>query len=211
MSDFSLPARSVLVVGKSSSGKNTFVYRYLLNVQGISCIFIFDDKGECLNRLKIPHAGTANQVEAALQTRWVNFNPHRMFPGRLKDACRWFCKWVFEASKRGRGRKIVFIDEIWRFQDRDDVPIELATLAQMGRSENIELVTATQHPHLVNSSITGNLAELVCFRLDESQDLSKVAKMGANPDEVKALPLGTFIGYNMNKPGTIRHKLFDPA
>lgn len=210
MSDFSLPLEGIHVVGKSGSGKNTWVYRYLLNCPGVTCRFIFDFKGECLQRLKIPHAGTANEMEAALQTRWVNVNPHRMFPGEVKEACRSFSKWTFAACKRGRGKKIVFIDEIWRFQDRDDLPIELATLAQMGRSENITFVTASQHPHLTNAGISGNLSELVCFLLDESRDLNKISNMGAKADDVAALPKGTFIAYNKDTGGTLRHKLFNP-
>lgn len=210
MSDWTLPLRSALVVGKSGSGKSTFAYSYLWHAQDVACRFVFDDTGQCAARIGWPHSSTANEVEAALQTRRVNFNPHRMFRGRLKDAFRWFCRWAFEASQRGRGRKIVFVDEIWRFQDRNDIPVELASIAQAGRAEGIELVSATQHPHLVNASITGNLTELVCFKLDDSADLKKVQQLGANAEEVAALPLGTFIAINKNSGYKMRHQLFVP-
>lgn len=202
MSDYSLPLNSCLLAGMSGSGKNTALYKYLNAMRDrVACIFIFDDKGEALARCGWRHASLAspncNEVEAALQTRMVNFNPHRMYPGRLNEAFTWFCKWVFDASKRGRGKKIVFIDEIWRFQDRDDIPVELAMLAQMGRAENIELITATQHLHKVNASITGNLTELICFKMIDSVDLRKAGQLGANPEEIQALPLYHFLAYNL--------------
>ena len=54
------------------------------------------------------------------------------------------------------------------------LPRELALCVQTGREENLELVCATQLPHKVNASITGQSTELVCFRLDERLALGYV-------------------------------------
>ena len=65
---------------------------------------------------------------------------------------------------------------------------ELALVANTGREEHIELVTCTQHPHLVNEAITGACTELVCFRLQGLDALRVVGKLGANKENVSRLP-----------------------
>jgi hypothetical protein len=138
----------------TGSGKTTFAIRYLLNVPA-ACRFVFDDMGQVAARLKRPQAGTAAELESALGSKWVIFNPHRMFPGDVTAAFAFFCQWAFDASRRGPGKKVFVADEVWRFCSPQAIPRELAVIAQMGRAENLELVTATQLPHKVNASITG--------------------------------------------------------
>jgi hypothetical protein len=69
-------------------------------------------------------------------------------------------------------------------------------VSQTGRAEHLELVVATQLPHKVHSSITGQSTELVCFRLDERLALSAIAELGADPEKVRILPLGQFVSWN---------------
>jgi len=207
MSDYTLPPRSTLIVGMTGSGKTTFGIRYFLNANPV-CRFIFDDTGQMAARLRRTHASTANELEAALQTRWVVFNPHRMFPGDTKSAFLFFCDWAFKTSCRGRGHKIFFADEIWQWQDRDSVPNEFAKISQMGRAENLELVTLTQRPQKVNDSITGSATELVCFKLTESVQLRKISQLGADSTAVSQLPLHHFISYNCVTGGCVTGRVF---
>jgi hypothetical protein len=207
MGDFTLPPAGTVCVGMTGSGKTTFAHLLLLNGPA-ACNFIFDDLGRSASRLKIPPAATADECENALKTRWVIFNPHRMFPGDLKRAFNWFCFWVYHAARRGPGKKRVLVDEIWRFQNRDTIPHELAMIAQTGREENIELVSCTQRPELVNSSITGGATELVCFRLGEPEKLRAVAGLGADPLKVSRLPLGTYISYDRLNGGSFCGRVF---
>jgi hypothetical protein len=179
----------------TGSGKTTFAIRYLLNVSA-ACRFVFDDLGQVAARLKLPHAGTAAQLEAALATRWVVFNPHLMFPGDVAAAFAFFCDWAFNASRRGPGKKVFLADEVWRWCSPTSIPRELGALAQMGRAEGLELLTATQLPHKYHSSITGMSTELVCFRLDERLALDAVQDLGADRAAVQALPLGSFVSWN---------------
>jgi hypothetical protein len=195
MSDWSAPLVSTVVAGQSGSGKNTFVYRLLVN-RPASCRFIFDFKGECAARLKLSYASTARECEAALSSRWVIFNPHRAFPGEMDRAFRWFCHWSFEASKRGRGRKIFYADEVWMNCSPHSIPKEFAVIAQMGRAEGIEMITSTQLPHKIHASITGQCTELVCFRLDERLALDCVEELGADRIAVQRLQKFHFISYN---------------
>jgi hypothetical protein len=207
MSDYTLPPRSTVIVGMTGSGKTTFGIRYLLNANPV-CRFIFDDTGQMAARLRRPHASTANELEAALATRWVIYNPHRMFPGDTKRAFLFFCDWAFKVSMRGRGHKIFFADEIWRWQDRDAIPMELAKISQMGRVENLELVTLTQRPQKVNDSITGSATELVCFKLTESVQLRKISELGADAAAVSQLPLGKYFSHDCVHGGFVTGRVF---
>jgi hypothetical protein len=198
LSDFTLAPANTLICGMTGSGKTTFALRYLLNAPA-ACRFIFDDLGRAATRLRLRPCYTASEVEAALATRWVVWNPHRMFPGDTKAAFRWFCSWVYDASRRGPGKKLFLVDELWQWCTDESIPRELAIVSNTGREEHIELVTATQHPQLVNAAITGACTELVCFRLNEPDALRTVAKLGANRDAIQALPLGSFASYDRLK------------
>ncbi|HVV00141.1 MAG TPA: hypothetical protein VHH88_02190 [Verrucomicrobiae bacterium] len=195
-----------LITGMTGSGKSTFALRYLVNAAA-ACCFIFDDLGRAATRLGVNPCYTAHQIEAALATRRVIFNPWKMFDDG-KMAFRWFCQWVYDASVRGPGKKLFLVDEIWQWQTNQQIPPELAKVAQAGREENIELVCATQLPHRINASITGQTTELVCFRLNERLALDCIADLGAAREKVSQLPLGSFLSYNRLLPGSLAGKVF---
>lgn len=208
MSDYTLPPCSTVLCGMSGSGKTTFAIRYLLNVQA-ACRFVFDDLGQVAARLRIRHASTAAELDAALASRWVVFNPHIMFPGQAAEAFRFFCDWSFNAARRGPGKKVFLCDEVWRWCTPQNIPKEFATLAQMGRAENLELVTATQHPQKLNASILGAATEAVCFRTDEDLALLKIEKeLRINRSEAQSLALGEFVALNRLSGARLRGRIF---
>ena len=45
--------------------------------------------------------------------------------------------------RRGVGKKLFLVDEVWQWQNNHEIPRELALCVQTGREENLELVTAT--------------------------------------------------------------------
>ena len=57
-------------------------------------------------------------------------------------------------------------------------------------------------------SLTGQATELVCFRLDEPLALARVRELGGNPDQVKILPLGSFLAWNRLSGGRLDGELF---
>lgn len=207
MGDYTLSPANTLIVGMTGSGKSTFAFRYLLNAPA-ACRFIFDDLGRAASRLGIRPVYTAAEVEAALSTRWVVFNPHRMFPGDTKSAFRWFCQWTYDASRRGSGKKFLLVDEVWQWQDGLQMPRELSLVVQTGREENLELVCATQLPHKVNAAITGQSTEMVCFRLDEEKALTRIAELRGERDVIQNLPLGSFVSYNRITGAKLAGKVF---
>jgi len=58
------------------------------------------------------------------------------------------------------------------------------------------LVPATQLPHKIHASITGQSTELVCFQLGKRLALGSVEDLGADRAAVEGLPLGSFIAWN---------------
>jgi len=230
MSDFSLPARVTLSFGRMESGKTTFCYRYLVNSltpqpanpEPAACVFIFDFKLEASRRLGVPAVTTEHGCESALASRLVIFNPHVSFPGDKyvrnpegervlnddKQAFRWFCKWAFEASARGPGRKIIYLDELKQFASKFYIPPELNKIARMGRAENLELLTSTQFPRDYHSDIRGNVTEWVCFSCTEPAELEAVRPYFPGVDKAATLPKGSFISYNRNTDAILNGKVF---
>ena len=205
-----------LVFGRAGSGKTTFAFRYLVNVateqeantNPAACIFIFDWKLEASQRLGIPPAGTAAQCEAAVRSRWVIFNPFIMFGEDQRAAFRWFCKWAFDVSRSGPGKKVFYVDELWHFADANSLPADLEKIARMGRSENLELLSSTQHPRDYHRDIRAEVTEWVCFNTTEPGELDAVRPYFRGVDRVADLPRGSFIGYNRESGAELSGKLF---
>ena len=199
--------RHTLVVGMTRSGKTTFAIRYLLNA-ACACRFLFDDNSRFSRRLGVTPAYTAKEAEAALAKRWVLFNPSKTFPDDYAAGFAWFCQWVFDCAGRGPGLKVLAVDELWQWADSRTIPRQLRLCTQAGAERGIQLFTCTQEPHRVNSSIVGQCPELVCFRLQEPKAWACIKDLGADVDQVKELPLGSFIAYNRLSYGTLEGKLF---
>ena len=211
MSDFTLTPSSTLIVGMTGSGKTIFSIRYLLNAPDVACRFIYDDLYRIAPRLKLRPCYTAREVEASLETRWSVCDPRRMFADArdpLRTSFAWWSDWVYHASRRGPGKKLVLVDELWRFCTEDSIPRGLQLIANAGREENIELVCCTQQPELINASITGQCTELVCFRLQSPESLRAIAKLGADAEHVARLPLGTFLSYDRLTGASLAGRLF---
>lgn len=143
-----------------------------------------------------------------MPTRWVMFNPGVMFHERQRDALRWFCHWCFEVSRRGPGKKVFYVDELWHFADAQSLPAELEKIARMGRSENLELLSSTQHPRDYHRDIRAEVTEWVCFNTMEPGELDAVRPYFRGVDRVAELPRGSSIGYNRESGAEMSGELF---
>jgi hypothetical protein len=195
MTDRNLPPENTLIVGMTRSGKTSFAVSYLLNQQA-ACRFIFDESSRWSNRFGVTPHYTELDCERALTGQWVFFNPSRMFPDDYAAGFSWFCSWAYHCAGRGNGRKILAVDELWQWADNRTMPREFRLVTQAGSERGIRLLTCTQEPHRVNSSIVGQTTELVCFRLQEPKSWQCVTDLGADSAEISRLPLGQFVAYN---------------
>jgi hypothetical protein len=133
----------------------------------------------------------------------VIYDPHAMFPGSLESAFRFFCEWVFQAAGRGPGRKILVIDEVWKYCSPLNIPAELALTIQTGRKRGLETVFCTQRPNRLNEAITNEVSELVCFRLQGDNAVRLVDSLAGRPIAAPDLPLGEFLAVNLDSGGSI--------
>ncbi|MFN0066295.1 MAG: hypothetical protein ACKVYV_01540 [Limisphaerales bacterium] len=196
-----------LAAGVSGSGKTTFALKALVN-GAYTCRFIVDPEGEYAVRLRLRPAATTEACENALASRWVIFDPGLLWPGRYDEAFAWFCGYALETSNRGAGRKILMVDEVWRYCDPHRLPAELATCIQTGRRYGLDVMFATQRPNRLNEAITNEVTELVCFRLQGSNALRVVSDMGVNEAEVSALVPGAYVARNLVTGGELRGRVF---
>ena len=182
-----------LCAGRSGSGKTTFALRLLVNQPDVSCRFVFDADGQISKRLGIPLSETVDEMESDLGMGWVVFSPHRMFPGRVTPAFEFFCAWSFAASERLNGRKILLVDEVWKYCAPQSIPQSLAECVQTGRVRGLDLVFCTQRPNRLNGAITNEVSEFVAFRLQDPSALKVAAEFGHDAEEVSALPPFEFV------------------
>lgn len=205
--DWSADRSVTLVAGQSGSGKTTFALRYLVNAPDLVARFAWDADGQIASRLGVPAAETEEDLEASLEDGWSVFSPDVMFPGRHAEGFAWFAGWVFGACARGPGRKVLLVDEVWRYCSPTSIPPTLAECVQTGRVRGLSSMFATQRPNRINESITNETTELVCFRLQGANALRVVQEMGA-PAEVAALPPGAWIARDLRRGGQLRGRLW---
>src|SRR5207248_9942065 len=94
--------------------------------------------------------------------------------GRLEEAFSFFCDWAWEKSAQLPGRKVIQIDEVWRYCSPHKIPVELSNILQSGRKVGLHLWVNTQEPNRLNSSILNGASEFVCFKLQSAPALDLV-------------------------------------
>ncbi len=189
----------VVVVGCSGSGKSTFANLYLINGK-FSCRFIFDPRGEYAERFKIRACRTAAELQAAVRSGWVIFDPSHLFPGDHQAGLENFCEWSWTIGGKIAGQKIVFVDEVWKHCSPNAIPKPLAMILMDGRKNGVGALLSTHRPNKLNDAITGEATELVCFSLTGTLKLEYLER---NFDEfpvnkLPQLPPLHFIAQNLN-------------
>ncbi len=192
-----------IVAGLSGTGKSTFGLRYLANAD-LDVRFLFDPEGEYEHRLKLPAARTGYDLTIGLCRGWVLFDPHTMFAGRLEEAFAFFCEWAYEKSLAIPGRKLLVVDEAWKYITTQRQPVELACCVQSGRKRGLATMFNTQNPNLLYSAIRNECSELVCFKLEDDKPLDFVRSKGMNADEVQQLQERYFVARNLDTRGELR-------
>lgn len=194
-----------LCCGASGSGKTSFSIRYVLNRENVTARFFFDWRHEYSQRLKLPLARTAYELESQLQTGWVLYDPTHCFPGRSEDGFKFFCDWIYSVSSDLEGRKVVVVDELQRFCSSHSIPGELQLIVETGRSHGIEMFINAQRPNGLPEVVTGQLTELVVFATPAPNALEWFEKNARfDPEEIRRLPKLHFIARNLESWSELR-------
>jgi hypothetical protein len=198
-----------IVAGVSQSGKSTFALRYMLNAT-IAFRFIFDPgigSASYAQRLQCDPAADAYDLALGLCRGWVLFNPHPLFPGRLNEAFQFFCEWAFQKSQHLPGRKLLMVDEAWKYTTPQRYPTELANCVQAGGHHGLECMFNTQNPARLNEAIKNECSELVCFQLHGEKSLGFVADQGFDPAEVERLEKLQFVSRHLDSGAELRGRI----
>jgi len=199
--------RSVTIVaGLSGTGKSTFALRYLVNAP-LAVRFCFDVEGEFAQRLKLPPASEPYELQLHACRGWVLFDPHKLFEGHVEEAFEFFCEWAYRFSGLIPGKKVLVVDEVWKYCTPAAIPEELALVTQSGRKWGLALLVNTQLPNKLNGAILNEVSEFVCFRLQQDKALEKVAEYGFDAEELKALPDLQFVARNLDSGGELRGRI----
>lgn len=195
--------RTVIVcAGVQGTGKSTFALRYLVNAP-LEYRFIFDPEEEYAQRLRLEPARDAYGLSLQLCRGWVLFDPHLQFAGRLDAAFAFWCEWVFTMAERLPGRKILVVDEAWKYVTARTHPIELEACVRSGRKRGLQCIFNTQTPNLLHGTIRNECSELVCFRLSDGNCLEMPAQRGFDIEQVRTLPDLHFISRNLDTGGQL--------
>ena len=180
------------IFGASGTGKTSFALRFLANTEA-TCRFIFDaEDGEFAIRLGLTPCTTPEELDAAVSTGWVCFDPWGMFTdGEL--AIRFFSKWSFEVAARLPGRKFFVVDELQNYCTGHKVPDEVASLFRRGRRRGLDSICMGHQPGELHNSIRGQLTEVVCFLMTDALALEWPAAFGFDPEEIRTLEPFRFI------------------
>lgn len=184
----------IVIAGCSGSGKSTYAIRHLQSTP-YTCRFIFDASGEYAAKLRRRPARSAAELKASIQTGFVVFDPHTIFPGDVVLAFDKFCEWYWTMCRYIPGQKIALADEVWKFISPMRLPKSLAMIVQDGRKVGAGLICTTQRPNRLNEAITGEATEFVGFTMRGENKLSYLRKnFDEFPvDDLPKLPLLHFI------------------
>src|SRR6266404_4067014 len=197
--------RSVtLCAGASSTVKTTFALRLALNAPFRTRFFFDHPDGEFSKRLRLEPAQDLYELNLGLVRGWCLFDPHVLFPGRAADACAFFLDWIWLVSERLPGRKLVVIDEVWKYCSPSSIPMELAVIAETGSHRGVELMCMSHQPQRLHSSLTNEISEFVAFQLQHPRALEFASSYGFNPDELRILPPFQFVSRNLLSGGELR-------
>lgn len=174
------------VFGGSGTGKTTYALKYVAASKA-KCVFLFDAEGEFSKRMELPACRTPGEIDAAIRSGWVCYDPHEMFSGDMEAGITYFCKLALEVSKRLGGRKLVVIDELGWYVTGHKLPFPLKQIVQSGRRWGLDGVFLGQQPNELHNTIRCQLTEVVCFQLTDAQALEFPQKFGFDIEAIRAL------------------------
>lgn len=102
----------------------------------------------------------------------------------------------------------MFVDELWQWADSRSMPDELENVVRTGRTEGLDLVSATHRPREYHVTIRSQVTEWVAFNTIEPAELDAVRPYWAGVDKAATLPKGHFLAYNRDSGAEMAGRLW---
>lgn len=202
----------ILILGKSGSGKTTYFLRFVENAD-YTTVFLFDHKLEFLHRLGLNPSYSREDLLERLKAgeKFISYHHSEEFPGDAEAGFRFFCEWSFAMGKilgiDGR-KRLVGIDEVNRFTGTSDMGWEFGQLIEDGRLQGLDFIGTSHAANQIHNRLRLQLTEIVALRTSEDRPLQFLESNGFDPDEIRSLPVGSFVVKDCEIDEFSRGKLF---
>lgn len=150
------------IFGLSGHGKSVYQIRAAIGSPA-RFKFVFDHKGEFKVRAGALQCSTPDEIEAALPSGWIVFNPHVMFPGKMIDAFTFWCDFTWRLSFDLGFNKLFVADELSLLTD-SQAPDELCRIMEDGRSVSLDVLITSHGANTLHNRIRSQFTEIVTFR-----------------------------------------------
>lgn len=200
----------ILTVGKSGSGKTTFVLRYIENSPEYDFVFIYDHKREFQVRLNIEPCVSADEMIDRMEKgeTTILYAPDVEWAGMKEEGFQFFSEWVFEMAKVMQRRCLLVIDEVNRFTTTSDLGWEFQQTIEDGRLQGLDFIGTAHGSNSINTKLRAQLTEIVAFKTIDHRPLEFLEDCGFDPETVKKLDTGEFISKNLDTDEFSTGRLF---
>jgi hypothetical protein len=205
----------ILIVGKSGSGKTTYLLRYIKHSDHAQ-VFIFDHKLEFQEREGILVSNSIDDCTERLKKgeKFISYHYAEEFPGDSETAFQFYCEWIFEVSKvlREDGKSRLFAaDEVNRFTGTSDMGWSFRQLIEDGRLQGLDFIGTSHAANQIHNRLRLQLSEIVALRTLDPRPLAFLEENGFDPEAIKSLPTGAFIVKDLDNDSFTSGKLFSCA
>jgi hypothetical protein len=202
----------ILIVGKSGSGKTTYLLRYAEN-SGHDRIYIFDHKLEFEERMGVSPSFTFDDVLERTKKgeRYISYHYSEEYPGMAENAFQDYCELIYKTCQilREDGKKTLFVaDEVNRFTDASDLGRSFKELIEDGRLQGLDFAGTSHAANQIHNRLRLQLSEIVALKTLDPRPLAFLEENGFDVEEVKNLQTGQYISKDLDHDTFKKGKLF---
>lgn len=184
------------IFGNSGYGKSQYQLRLALASRA-HYKFVFDHKREFETLAGAIPCSTTAEIDAAVPTGWIVFNPHRLFPGKLPEAFDFFCDYSWQCAEALGHTKLFVADELALLTEGSK-PQPLCRIMEDGRSVALDCAMTSHGPNALHNRIRTQFTEIVTFCQKSAPALEVMEReYNFDPLKVSGLDRGEFIAQNL--------------